>query len=92
MQIAADILGRPVAITTVTEGAALGAALMGAKASGALASMADVEATVQNAARVERVIEPRPDHTERYDERFAIYRDLYPQTRELSHRLFELGR
>ncbi len=91
MQIAADILDRPVAITTVTEGAALGAALMGAKASGAIRSMAAVEEIVKNAARIERVIEPRPDHARRYDERFAIYRDLYPQTRDLSHRLFALG-
>ncbi len=91
MQIAADILGRPVAITTVTEGAALGSALLGAKASGAVGSMADVEAIVQSAARVERIIEPRPEHARRYDERFAIYRDLYPETRELSHRIFALG-
>ena len=91
MQIAADILDRPVAITTVSEGAALGSALLGAKASGAVGSMADVEAIVQSAARVERIIEPRPEHARRYDERFAIYRDLYPQTRELSHRIFALG-
>ena len=53
--------------------------------------LADVEAIVQSAARVGRVIEPRPEHARRYDERFAIYRDLYPQTRELSHRIFALG-
>lgn len=91
MQIAADILDRPVAITTVTEGAALGAALMGAKASGVVRTLDDIEAIVGGAARVERVIEPRPDHARRYDERFAIYRDLYPRTRELSHRIFQLG-
>ena len=91
MQIAADILGAPVAITTVTEGAALGAALLGAKASGQLDSTAEMDAIVQDAAQIERVIEPRPEHVRAYDARFAIYRDLYPQTRELSHRLFELG-
>ena len=91
MQIAADILGAPVAITTVTEGAALGAALLGANASGQLDSTAEMDAIVQDAAQIERVIEPRPEHVPAYDARFAIYRDLYPQTRELSHRLVELG-
>lgn len=90
MQIAADILNRPIAITTVTEGAALGAALLGARASGSIQSTSDMEAIVQKAAKVERVLEPRAEHAKKYDDRYAIYRDLYPQTRELSHRLFDL--
>ncbi len=90
MQIAADILGRPVAITTVTEGAALGAALLGAKAAGVVKSMADVEAIVRRSARVERVIEPKRNREQAYEERFGIYRDIYPATREVSHRMFPL--
>jgi xylulokinase len=92
MQIAADILNRPVAVTSVTEGAALGAALCGAKAGGTVQSVAGMEEIIQRAAKVERVHEPRPGHASRYLERFAIYRDLYPATREISHRLFALGR
>ena len=92
MQIAADVLGRPVAVTSVTEGAALGAALAGARAAGIVASQREVEAVVDRAARVEHVVEPRAEHARLYDERFAIYRDLYPATRALSHRLFALGR
>jgi xylulokinase len=91
MQIAADILGRPVAITSVTEGAALGAALLGAKAAGIVKSLGDMEEILRGSVRVERVIEPRPEHVERYTERFLIYKDLYPQTKELSHRIFGLG-
>ncbi|MBI4606126.1 MAG: hypothetical protein HY721_29520 [Planctomycetes bacterium] len=90
MQIAADILDRPVAVTTVTEGAALGAALLGAKAAGTVKTLGEVEEIVRRSARIERVIEPRPDHARRYAERFAVYKDLYPATRELSHRIFEL--
>ena len=90
MQIAADILGRPVAITTVTEGAALGAALLGAHASGEISSTAEMDAIVDSAAHVERILEPDPERAKQYDERFAIYRDLYPETRTLSHRLFGL--
>jgi len=92
MQIAADILNRPVAITTVTEGAALGAALLGAKAAGVVQSMTEVEEIIRNSARVERVVEPRPEHARLYDERFALYRDLYPATKDLSHRVSQLAR
>jgi len=91
MQIAADILGRPVAITTVTEGASLGAALLGAQAAGVVKSLADVDDIVRRSARIERVIEPRLDPRRQYDDRFAVYKDLYPQTKELSHRIFALG-
>ena len=90
MQIAADILDRPVAVTSVTEGAALGAALMGARASGAIGSVSEMEEVVRKAARVERVLQPRPEQVKRYGERFQIYRELYPQTRDISHRLFAL--
>jgi xylulokinase len=89
MQIAAEILDRPVAMARVTEGAALGAALLGARAAGIVKSLADVEAIVQRSAKVERVIEPRPEHARRYAERFAVYRDLYPATRDISHRMFQ---
>ncbi|MGQ9589843.1 MAG: FGGY-family carbohydrate kinase [Planctomycetota bacterium] len=92
MQIAADILGEEVAVTTVTEGAALGAALMGAKAAGIAPTVGAVEEIARRAARVERVLEPRPAHARLYAERFEVYRGLYPATREISHRLFELAR
>lgn len=90
MQIAADILGRPLAVTTVTEGAALGVALLGARAAGILQSDAEMDAIVTRNIRQERVFEPRPDHTKRYDERFAIYREIYARTHDLSHRIFAL--
>jgi xylulokinase len=91
MQVAADVLGRPVAITSVTEGAALGAALMGARAAGIAGTDAALEEIVRRAASVEATLDPRPEHARAYDERFAVYRDLYPRTRDLSHALFELG-
>lgn len=91
MQIAADILARPVAITAVSEGAALGAALLGAKAAGILPSVDAIHEVAGRSARVERVLEPRPEAARQYDERFAIYRELYPGTREISHRIFALA-
>lgn len=91
MQIAADILDRPVAITSVTEGAGLGAALMGARAAGILRSIDEVYEVAGRLAQVQRVIEPRPEHARKYAERFEIYRDVYPATRDLSHRIFRLS-
>jgi xylulokinase len=91
MQIAADILDRPVAVLAVREGAALGAALMGGRASGAISSAEEMDAIVERCAPIERVFEPRPAHASAYAERFAIYRELYPATRELSHRIFALS-
>jgi len=90
MQIAADVLGRPVAIASVTEGAALGVALLGARAAGVVGSDEDLREIIRRAAPIEATIEPRPEHARRYDERFAIYRDLYAATSDLSHRLFPL--
>jgi len=90
MQIYADVLDRPVAVLSVTEGAALGAALLGGRAAGLYASDAEAEEVASRAARIERVFEPRPDHARAYGERFAIYREVYLATRDLTHRIFAL--
>ena len=65
--------GRPVAITTVTEGAALGAALLGAHASGQISSSAEIDAIVDRAAHVSRVLEPDATRAKQYDERFCSF-------------------
>ena len=90
MQIAADVLNRPIAITSVTEGAALGAALVGARGAGIVASEEEMAEIITRAAPVAEVLEPRPEHAERYAERFEIYREVYPATRDLTHRVFRL--
>ncbi len=92
MQIAADILDGDVAVTTVTEGAALGAALMGAKAAGLAPTAESVHEIAARAARVERTLSPRPEHARGYGERFRIYESLYAATRDISHKLFDLSR
>ena len=92
MQIAADVLDRPVAILAVNEVAGLGAALMGARAAGLVQSDAEQTEIIERASRVVRTLEPRAEYAARYRERFAIYREVYPTTRDLSHRLFDLSR
>lgn len=88
MQINADILNRPVSVLETTEAASLGTALLGAKAAGLIDS---VEEASTRFARVGRTFEPDPERARRYAERFAIYRDLYPATREITHRLAALA-
>jgi hypothetical protein len=37
------------------------------------------------------VLEPDAERARRYTERFEVYKDIYPKTRELSHRIFKLS-
>jgi xylulokinase len=56
MQAIADATGRPVEVSAVAEGAALGAAFLGRMAAGLETSIADAGRW----ARIERVVEPDP--------------------------------
>ena len=56
MQAIADATGRPVEVSAVAEGAALGAAFLGRMAVGLESSITDAARW----ARVERIVEPRP--------------------------------
>ena len=91
MQIAAAILGRPVAILAISEVPGVGAAAAGALAAGILANEGELNEFISGCSEVTRVLEPREKQTRLYDERFAIYRDLYPATSDITHRLFALG-
>lgn len=72
MQAIADVTGRPVEVSGVAEGAALGAAF--------LARMAvDLETSIADAARwasVDRVVTPRPDWVEPTRERYRRFLEL----------------
>jgi xylulokinase len=74
----ASVLGLPLERTVVEEGAAYGAALLGAVAAG---SYADVEAAVASCVRVRETVEPDPAWHELYEERYPRYRSLYPALR-----------
>ena len=68
----------------VTEAACLGAALLAGTAAGVYASLAEaVAATV----RYERDVLPDPQSSARYEERYQLYRELYPRLADLLHRL-----
>lgn len=88
MQLKADMLGRPVAVLETTEAASLGVALLGARAAGLVDSVGEASARF---AKTGRTFEPDPKRSDVYRERLAIYRDLYPTTRPLMHRIASLA-
>ena len=75
LQLKADICQAPLRVPYVTEAACLGAALLGGVAAGLYSDhAAAVAQTVQQRQR----IEPQPDSVTAYDERYRLYRQVYP--------------
>lgn len=89
MQLEADILGKPVVTLRATEGASLGAALLGAAAGGLVD---DAEAAGKALAVPERVYEPDPARHAAYRRRFDLYRRLYETNRDILHALDALAK
>ncbi len=75
MQIYADIMGRPIAISRSAQTAALGASMAGAVAAGAFASFA--EAADAMTGLHPRVFTPAPGSRATYDRLYALYRRLH---------------
>jgi xylulokinase len=82
-QILADVLGAPLAPVLDHPGAALGAAL----AAGVGAGMVDGWEAITPLVRLGEPIEPREELRARYEELYAVYRELEPALRPISHRL-----
>jgi len=81
LKIVASVLGLPLDRTVAEEGAAYGAALLGAVKEGVFADAHEaVAATVRTRDRVE----PDPDWQAAYDKGYARYRRLYPTLRSLA--------
>ncbi len=80
LKIVASVLGIPIERTAVEEGAAYGAALLGAVAAGVFADAAEAVAAC---VRVRDAVEPDPEWQKVYDERYVRYRALYPALRDL---------
>jgi xylulokinase len=78
LRIVASVLGIPIERTAVEEGAAYGAALLGAVAAG---EFADVEEAVDACVRVRDVVEPDPAWQAAYEEGYPRFRALYPALR-----------
>jgi len=74
-QIQADVYGQPVEVLEAEEGAAFGAAILAGVGTGAWAT---VEEACSQTTRVREIIKPNPDHAAILDDRYAVFRSLYP--------------
>jgi xylulokinase len=84
LQLKANIFNRPVSALDVSEAACLGAAMLAGWAAGAYGSLDDA---TENLVRVTETFEPQPAEVARYEQMYALYRELYPTLRALIHRL-----
>jgi len=87
-QMRADILGVPVDVPAVPDTAPVGAGILAAVGIGA---HPDAQRAIHAMVRITTRVKPRMAHRARYDELYAIYRELYPRTSELLHRLADVG-
>ena len=79
LRVKADITGRPIDLSALTENAALGAALLAGLGSGIYSDVADATRQVY---RVDRTIEPDPAAHDAYSQWYEeVYLPLYPQLR-----------
>ncbi len=82
-QILADILGAEIESVSTSEGAAYGAALLAATGAGWFKT---VDEACERLVSTRAVAGPGPD-ARRYDDGYAVYRDLYPALRDLFPRM-----
>ncbi len=80
LRIVASVLGIPIERTAVEEGAAYGAALLGAVAGGVFT---DAGEAVETCVRVRGAVEPDREWQPVYEEGYRRFRSLYPALRRL---------
>jgi xylulokinase len=84
LQLKADITGIPVVVPRITEAASWGAALLAGAGSGQFSSAARA---AEQMLHLERRFEPDPARAARYEERYALYREVYPALRDIHHHM-----
>jgi xylulokinase len=81
-RIKADVLGVPVVVPSVTEGALLGEAMLAAEAAG---RASDAPSAAARFLRASARFDPDPKSAPAYERAYRIYRELYPRLRDLMH-------
>ena len=84
LQIRADVLNCPVRTLRVREAACLGAAILAGTAAGVYAS---IDEGVKKTVAFEKEYKPRSEMTEKYEERYQLYQELYPTMRTFNRKL-----
>ena len=85
-QIKADVLQLPLHVLAFQEMGTFGAALLAGVGSGVYNSLEEAACVADQASNAE-IIAPDPTWAGLYDELFALYAELYPQTEDLVRRL-----
>jgi len=81
LQLTADITGKPIVRLEVTESGCLGSAIQAGIASGVYTSY---RKALDRLIRLGKRFEPDRANTQRYEELYATYRNLYPQVKPLT--------
>ena len=84
LQLKADITGIPVVAPRITEAASWGAALLAGVGAGQFASAAQA---AEEMLHLERRFDPDPARAARYEERYQLYREVYPALKGIHHRM-----
>jgi xylulokinase len=85
LQLKADICRAPLRLPQVTEAACLGAAMLAGVAAGIYP---DVAAAASQTVRLRpQRIDPRPDSAAAYDQKYQLYRQVYPTLIQLHRQL-----
>jgi xylulokinase len=87
LEIAADVLERPVRRIARHPGSCLGAAFLAAKALGAAGEWSRIADYVEE----ERIFEPRAERSRRYLEKYALWRETYERFKTLYPRVHSLA-
>ncbi|MGH2884608.1 MAG: FGGY-family carbohydrate kinase, partial [Solirubrobacteraceae bacterium] len=88
IQIVSDVLAAPQQLPRQTMGACLGDALLAAIGIGAVKYGGESPDLI-DWNPISRTVEPDPERAATYERFYALYRDLYPDTRKISHALAE---
>ena len=84
LQIKADIFGVPFVRPRISEGSLLGAAMLAGIGTGVLASAREA---VNRFVAEDRIFTPDPARHAAYQEKTALYRQVFPATREILKQL-----
>ena len=84
LQVKADVYGKPVRAMDVAEAPCLGVAILAGAATGAFAS---VDEGLSRMVRATQTYHPDPAMVERYEERYALYQQVYPALAPLNRQL-----
>jgi xylulokinase len=87
-QILADVFNSELVTINTTEGAAYGAALLAGVGAGV---WSDVDSACEAGIQITGSTKPNPESVAQYEPLYALYRDLYPTLKEMSHKLSNLA-